>query len=106
MGLKGAIAMYDEKAKIRNDRYKKAKREKVQLDVPKGTLAKYKAFAERKGMSMTAFITSLMEEEMSKDAEFCAEWAEREKAEAEKAEQEMADTVAAIKAGMKPPAAK
>ena len=92
------------KASIR--KYQREKREQVRLDVAKGTLAKYKAFAERKGMSMTAFITSLVEEEIAKDAEFCAEWAEREKADRMKAEQEMADTVAAIKAGMKPPAAK
>lgn len=98
--------MYDEKTKARNIKSLQKNFEQVRLTVKKGTLAKYKAFAERKGMSMTAFITSLMEEEMAKDAEFCAEWAEREETEAKKAEQEMADTVAAIKAGMKPPAAK
>ena len=95
--------MYDEKTKARNIKSLQKNFEQVRLTVKKGTLAKYKAFAERKGMSMTAFITSLMEAEMSKDAEFCAEWAEREQAEAKKAEQEIADTVAAIRSGMKPP---
>ena len=98
--------MYDEKTKARNIKSLQKNFEQVRLTVKKGTLAKYKAFAERKGMSMTAFITSLVEEEMSKDAEFCAEWAEREKADRMKAEQEIAETVAAIKAGMKPPTAK
>lgn len=80
--------MYDEKTKIRNDRYKKAKREKVALDVPKGTLAKYKAFAEKQGMSMTAFITALVEAEIAKDAEFCSAW--QDKIESEQAEQDAA----------------
>ena len=92
------------KASIR--KYQREKREQVRLDVPKGTLAKYKAFAERKGMSMTAFITSLMEEEMARDPEFCDEWTERVKAEQLAAEQAMQAEIDAIKAGMKPPAAK
>lgn len=76
--------MYDAKAKASMMKYKKEKREEVRLNVPKGTLAKYKAFAERQGMSMTAFITSLMEREMEKDAEFMASWSA--KVEAEQAE--------------------
>lgn len=60
------------KASIR--KYQKANREQVRLDVAKGTLAKYKSFAEKQGMSMTAFITALVEAEIEKDAEFVSEW--------------------------------
>ena len=74
------------KASIR--KYQKANREQVRLDVPKGTLAKYKAFAERKGMSMTAFITALVEAEIAQDAEFVAEWTA--KIESEQSEQDAA----------------
>lgn len=78
--------MYDEKAKIRNDRYKKAKREKVALDVPKGTKEKYRAFAEKQGVSMTAFITALVEAEIAKDTDFTSAW--QAKVESERAEQD------------------
>ena len=89
------------KASIR--KYQKANREQVRLDVPKGTLAKYKAFAERKGMSMTAFITALVEAEIAKDAEFCSAW--QEKIESERAEQEraMQSEIASIRSELKPP---
>ena len=89
------------KASIR--RYQRENREQVRLDVPKGTLAKYKAFAERKGMSMTAFVTSLVEAEMAKDAEFCAEWDERVKAEQAESERAVQEQIDAIRAEMKPP---
>ena len=56
--------MYDEKAKARMLKYKREKREEIRLNVPKGTIAKYKAFAETRGMSMTALMTMLMEREM------------------------------------------
>lgn len=74
------------KASIR--KYQKANREQVRLDVAKGTLAKYKAFAEKQGISMTAFITALVEAEIVKDAEFCSAW--QAKVEAERAEQDAA----------------
>ena len=95
--------MYDEKTKIRNDRYKKSKREKVALDVPKGTKEKYRAFAEKQGMSMTAFITALVEAEIAKDTEFVAEWAA--KIESEQSEQDAAKQaeIDRIKSQMKPP---
>ena len=75
----------------------------MRLDVPKGTLAKYKAFAERKGMSMTAFVTSLVEAEMAKDAEFCAEWEERAKAEQAESERAVQEQIDAIRSELKPP---
>lgn len=92
------------KASIR--KYQKANREQVRLDVAKGTLSKYKAFAEKQGMSMTAFITALVEAEIAKDTEFCSVW--QDKIESERAEQErtMQSEIDAIKASMKPPAVK
>lgn len=74
------------KASIR--KYQKANREQVRLDVAKGTLTKYKAFAEKHGMSMTAFITALVEAEIAKDTDFVSAW--QEKIESERAEQEAA----------------
>jgi len=95
------------KASIR--RYQKANREQVRLDVAKGTLAKYKAFAEKKGVSMTAFITALVEAEIEKDAEFCAAWQEKIEAEYALAESEKqaefdrlkAENAAAMKESLK-----
>ena len=96
--------MYDEKTKARNIRSLQKNYEQIRLTVRKGTLSKYKAFAERHGMSMTAFITALMEEEIAKDAEFCAEWAAKVEAEQAASEQGKQSVVDAIKAEMKPPA--
>lgn len=92
------------KASIR--KYQKANREQVRLDVAKGTLAKYKAFAEKQGMSMTAFITALVEEEIAKDAEFCSAWQDKIESERAAAESAMQAEIDAIKASMKPPAVK
>lgn len=69
-------------------RYQKEHREKLFLDVAKGTKAKYKAFAEKHGMSMTAFITALVEAEIAKDTDFTSAW--QEQVEAERAEQDAA----------------
>ena len=80
--------MYDEKAKARNIKSLQKNFEQVRLTVKKGTLAKYKAFAEKQGMSMTAFITALVEAEIAKDAEFCSAW--QDKIESERAEQDAA----------------
>lgn len=92
------------KASIR--KYQREKREQVRLDVAKGTLAKYKAFAEKQGMSMTAFITALVEAEIAKDTDFTSAW--QEQVESERAEQDAAKQaeIDAIKASMKPPAVK
>lgn len=96
----------NDKTKATMLKYRKNAREQIQVDMAKGMKAKIKAYADKNGMSMSALILQLLDAEMSKDAEFRVEWAEREKADRMKAEQEIADTVAAIKAGMKPPAAK
>lgn len=98
-----AVSEMTESTKASIARYKKEKREQVRLDVPKGTLAKYKAFAERNGMSMTAFITALVEAEIAKDAEFTAEWAEKVEAEQSAMEQDRQAEIDRIKAEMKPP---
>lgn len=84
------------KASIR--KYQKEKREQVRLDVAKGTLAKYKAFAEKHGISMTAFITALVEAEIAKDSVFTTAW--QAQIEAERMEQEAAKQaeIARIKA--------
>lgn len=78
--------MYDEKAKARNIRSLQKNFEQVRLTVKKGTLAKYKAFAEKQGMSMTAFITALVEAEIAKDADFTSAW--QAQVESEQAEQD------------------
>lgn len=91
------------KASIR--KYKKAKREQVRLDVPKGTLAKYKAFAERQGTSMTAYIVALMEREMTESG-FSAEWDKRVRAEQEEAEREQAELIERIRSEGNPPVSK
>lgn len=74
------------KASIR--KYQKANREQVRLDVAKGTLSKYKSFAEKHGMSMTAFITALVEAEIAKDTDFVSSW--QAKVEAEQVESDAA----------------
>lgn len=58
------MGTYDEKAKARITRCLEKNYEQVRLTVPKGTLAKYKAFAASKGMSMTEMIKQLVEEDM------------------------------------------
>lgn len=55
---------YDEKAKERISRYLQKNCEQVRLTVPKGTLAKYKAFAATKGISMTEMIKQLVQADM------------------------------------------
>lgn len=78
--------MYDEKAKARNIRSLQKNFEQVRLTVKKGTLAKYKAFAEKRGMSMTAFITALVEAEIAQDTDFTSAW--QAHVESEQAEQD------------------
>lgn len=93
--------MTSENMKASIAKYKKAKREQVRLDVAKGTLDKYKAFAKTQGMSMTALITSIMEREM-REAGFVyqPELDAKKQAEAEKAarEAEMKENLSRLKA--------
>lgn len=57
-------AAYDDKAKARTMRYLAEKREKLGLNLPKGTKDKYKKYAESKGKSITELIIELLEKEM------------------------------------------
>ena len=59
---------YDEKAKERTIRYIKEKRDNLNLNLPKGAKDRYKLHAEKKrGMSLTALIVKLLEEDIEKD---------------------------------------
>lgn len=100
----GAI-MYDEKTKARNIKSLQKNFEQVRLTVKRGTLAKYKAFADWQGMSMTAYIVQLMEREMAESG-FSAEWDKKVRAEQEEAEREREAVIAAIRSEMKPPVRK
>lgn len=66
----------DEKTKASMMKYRKASREQIQIDVAKGVKAKVKAYAEKRGMSMSALIMTLLENEMTHDG-FSAEWEKR-----------------------------
>lgn len=53
---------YTEAGKIATAKYKKKMGiEKLNIDLPKGKKDEYKAKAEAKGMSLTAYIVSLIE---------------------------------------------
>ena len=98
--------MMNEKTKATMLKYRKNAREQIQVDMAKGMKAKIKAYADKNGVSMSALILQLLDAEMSKDAEFCAEWDERVKSEQLSAEQAMQAEIDAIKVEMKPPARK
>ena len=55
---------YDEKSKARTMKYMEEHREKLTLNLPKGDKDRYKAYADSKGMSLTALIVKLIEEDM------------------------------------------
>ena len=52
---------YTEAGKIAAMKYKKEHIARIIVDVPKAKKAEYKAKAEAKGMSLTAYIVSLIE---------------------------------------------
>lgn len=56
--------MYDDKAKTRTMKYMKEKRDKLTLNLPLGDKERYKAYAESKGMSLTALMVQLIEEDI------------------------------------------
>lgn len=58
--------MYDEKAKERIMRCLKKNYEQFNVRMPKGLKAKYKAFAESRGMSLTDMITRYLDSEIEK----------------------------------------
>lgn len=52
---------YNEKRKIASMKYNKEKRDSLTLSLPKGKKEEYRAKAESKGLSLTAYIVSLIE---------------------------------------------
>ena len=94
----------NEKTKATMLKYRKNSREQIQVDMAKGMKAKIRAYAEKKGVSMSALIMGLLEEEMSHDAAFTSSWEKKVKQEQEAADREKQATVDAIKSEMKPPA--
>lgn len=56
--------MYDDKAKARTMKYMKEKRDKLTLNLPLGDKERYKAYAESRGMSLTALMVQLIEEDI------------------------------------------
>jgi hypothetical protein len=54
--------MYDEKAKARTIKYLESKREQLKLNLPLGTKEIWRGIAEEYGMSLTSFITKLIED--------------------------------------------
>ena len=59
--------MYDEKAKLRTIKYKKVNRENLNFNLPLGTKDRWKDYAAEQGMSVTALMTKLIEEDMKKN---------------------------------------
>ena len=58
---------YDDKSKERTMRYMKEKRDRIVVGVPKGDKERYKALANRRGLSLNAFIVNLLETEYNKE---------------------------------------
>ena len=55
---------YTDAQKRATAKYKAAARDKLTLDVPKGSKDRYKAHAERRGKSLTALIIDLLEQDI------------------------------------------
>lgn len=60
---------YDDKAKERTMRYMKEKRDKLTLNLPLGDKERYKAYADKKGKSLTALIVELLESDIKASTE-------------------------------------
>ncbi len=58
--------MYSEMAKKATIKYLKTKRDKLTLNLPLGNKERYKEYAEKRGISLTALVTELIEEDMKK----------------------------------------
>ena len=57
-------AKYTEAQKRAAEKYKVAHREQLKLDLPKGSRAKYKAYPEYKGVSLTKLFADLINKDM------------------------------------------
>jgi predicted DNA binding CopG/RHH family protein len=55
---------YNEIAKKATAKYIKEKRDQLNLNLPKGKKEEYKKYAKSKGVSLTAYITKLIEKDM------------------------------------------
>ena len=62
-------SMYNENAKNRTMRYMKDSRDKLTLNLPKGTKDEYKLYARFKEMSLTELIMNLIENDMLQNHE-------------------------------------
>lgn len=60
---KEELIIYDEKAKLRTMKYLDSKREQLKLNLPLGTKEIWRGIAEEQGMSVTALITKLMDDQ-------------------------------------------
>lgn len=56
--------MYNENAKKRSIKYRKAHRDKLTIDLPRGYKDKYKDYAEFKGVSLTKLFIDLINKDM------------------------------------------
>ena len=61
--------MYNEKSKERTMKYLKEKRDKLTLNLPLGDKERYKAHADKKGISLTALIVALLEADIKAEGE-------------------------------------
>lgn len=59
-------AKYTDAQKRATQKYKAASRDKLTLDMPKGSKERYKAYAEQQGKSLTALIVELLEKDIKK----------------------------------------
>lgn len=55
---------YDENSKARTMRYMSENRDKLTLNLPKGDKERYKDYANSKGLSLTALIVELLENDI------------------------------------------
>jgi len=59
--------VYNEKSKERTMKYMKENREKLTLNFPLGCKDRYKQYAQSQGLSLTALIVKLIEEDIDKN---------------------------------------
>ena len=55
---------YTEAQKRASEKYKAASRDKLTLDIPKGSKERYKEHAEKRGKSLTALVVDLLERDI------------------------------------------
>lgn len=55
---------YTEAQKRASQKYKASSRDKLTLDIPKGSKERYKEHAEKRGKSLTALVVDLLERDI------------------------------------------